>query len=142
MNDTAVSGFGSMPQRWEHVDGASGLRHRVRPAARDVQVIDDERQRRLFEQLQHPRRVDWIDRIGQSNVGEPGIGEHFGLAEFGAADADGAAVDLPARHHRALVGLRMRPHADAALIGRLLHAIDIGQRTRLVDEYRGRLKIQ
>ena len=87
-----------------------------------------------LEQRQHARRVDRVDRVGQPDVGEPCLGKHFGLAELGAADADRAAVDLPARDQRALVGLGVRPHADAAPVGGLLHAIDVGEHPRPLDE--------
>ena len=59
---------------------------------------------------------DWIERIGQPDVRDAGLGEHLGLAELRAADADGAALDLPARDQRALVRLGVRTEANAASV--------------------------
>ena len=52
----------------EDVDLASGAVHRLRPAARDVHVIHDERQARPVEQLDDALGVDGIERIGQADV--------------------------------------------------------------------------
>ena len=41
-----------------------------------------------------------LSGIGQPDVGDARVGEHFRLAEFRAADADRAALDLPAARPR------------------------------------------
>ena len=130
-----------MPQRWNPTSTLTrtstvrpARRHCVGPRARDVEVVDDEREVGALEELQHARRVDRADRVGHTDVGEPCRGKHLGLAELGAADADRAAVDLPARDQRALMGLGMRPHADAPPVGGLLHSIDVGHHPRTIDE--------
>jgi hypothetical protein len=48
-------------------------------------------------------------RRRQENRIDPGRCQCFGLAELGAADADRAAIDLPARDDRRLVCFRVRP---------------------------------
>ena len=125
----------------QHVDAAPGAGHRLGPRPRDRRVIDDERQRSLLEQGDDAIGVDGVDRVGQPDVGEAGVGEHFGFAKLGAADADSAAIDLPPRDDRALVGLRVRPHPDAALVGGVLHAVDVGKSPPAIDDHRRRGEI-
>ena len=60
----------------------------------------------------------------------PGVGEHFGLADLGAADADRAALDLPAGDDRRLVRLGVRPQRDARGVGERLHAVDVARSAR------------
>jgi hypothetical protein len=50
-----------------------------------------------------------VERIGESDVLDPGSREYFRFAELRAADANGARGDLPPRHDDALVGFRVWP---------------------------------
>ena len=77
---------------------------------------------------------DGIDGIGQTDVCDAGVDEHFRLADLGAADADRAAVDLPFRDDRRLVGLGVRPQLHAGAVGELLRAIDVALDARVVDQ--------
>jgi hypothetical protein len=121
----------------EHVHRTSGGSESCRPGTRHVHVIDDERQRRAFEQGDHARSVDGIDRVRQPDIGESRIGKDFGFAKLGAADTNGTAVDLPAGNHRTLVRFRVWAQPNAAAIGRFLHTIDIGEYPRLLDQNSG-----
>ena len=94
-----------------------------------------------IEQGQESRCVDRMNRVGKPDVGETCGREYFGLAKLGAANPDRSTIDLPARHHRALVGLGVRPQANAAAVGRILHPIDVAQRPLAVDDHRGRRQI-
>jgi hypothetical protein len=58
------------------------------------------------------------DRVGQEQVGDPGGGEHLGLADRGHGEPDGPVVDLPAGDLDALVGLRVRAQRQSAFPGR------------------------
>ena len=122
----------------QHVDLPAGAAHHPRPAARDVEVVDDEGEARAIEQREDAIGVDRVQRIGQPDVGNATLGEHLRLAELRAADADGAASDLRQREVRALVGLGVRPEALAARLRRLLHAIDVALETTLIDQHAGR----
>jgi hypothetical protein len=101
-------------------------------------MIDDERQMRAIEQRNQPISVVWIEWIGKPDVGDAVAGEHFRLAKLGAADANGAAVDLPPRDDRTLMRFGVRPQADAARVGGRLHPIEIAKCTRAIDNDRGR----
>ncbi len=94
----------------EHVHTPPRAHHRIRPLSRNGRVIDDERQACAIEQGDHAVRVRGIQGIRQPDVGDTALGEYFGLAEFRAADADGAAG-----------------------IGRRLHAVDVAQRAGAID---------
>ncbi len=118
----------------QHVHTPPRAHHRIRPLSRHGRVIDDERQARAIEQGDHAVRVRGIQGIRQPDVGDTALGEYFGLAEFRAADADGAAGDLPAGDDRALVRLGVRTQPHAARIGRRLHAVDVAQRACAIDE--------
>ena len=52
----------------QHVERAPGALHRLRPAARDVQVIDDERDRARDPSAPAARRVRRVNRIRQADV--------------------------------------------------------------------------
>ena len=77
---------------------------------------------RAIEQREHAVGVDRVERIGQPDVVDAGVGEDLGLAELRAADADGAARDLHAREvrrscasWRAAAGARPRASAAACM---------------------------
>jgi hypothetical protein len=82
--------------------------HRLGPAARDLEMIDDDRDRRAIHQGDDARRVGGIHRVRQPNVLDARLSEDLCLAELGAEDADGAAIDLPRRDNRRFVGLGVR----------------------------------
>ena len=52
---------------------------------------------------------DGMQRIGEADVRDAGVGEHLRLAELRAADADRAALELQARDFGRLVRLGVRP---------------------------------
>ena len=139
---------GSMPQRWKPTSTFTSTSS-VRPAraiASDQpratrRVIDDDRHRRAVHQRHQPRGVRRVHRIGQADVVDAGVGEHFGLAELRAADADGAALDLPARDDRRLVRLGVRPEPRAGGGGERLRAVEVVQETRAIDEDLRRRKL-
>ena len=120
----------------QHVDLALVHAHQARPAPRDIEVVDDEREPRAIEELEDAGGVGRVDRVGKPDVVDAGRGEDFGLAELRAADADRAARDLHAREVRRLVRLGVRPEADAPRVRRRLHAVDVLLEARLVDEDR------
>ena len=125
----------------QHLGALAGRRHRLRPAARDGEVVDDERDVRPLLQRQHAAGVGRRQRVGQADVGDAGVDEHLGLAELGAADAGGAGVDLPGGDHRALVRLGVRAQGHAGGGGGRLHAGDVGGKARLLHEYGRRAQI-
>ena len=121
----------------QHVErSAPRVTAQRRPRPRHRRIVDDERQRDAIGQREHAIGVDRVERIGQPDVGDARVGEHLGLAELGAADADRAALDLHPRDLRRLVGLGVRPQPHAARVGRRLHPIDVPLEPRRVDEYR------
>src|SRR5688572_9175325 len=99
-------------------------------------MIDDEGEARAVEQRNYAVGVRRIDRVGEPDVADARVSEHFRLTEFRAADANGAAVELPTRDDWALVRLGVRTKANAARIRRCLHAIKIAKRRRLLDQDR------
>ena len=119
----------------QHVHFALGALHRVRPSARHGRVIDDEGEVGAIEQRDHAVSVDGIERIGNPDVVDAGLGEDFRLAELRAADADRAARDLQPGERRALVRLGVRPQPQAARRRDLLHALDVAFDARLLDEH-------
>ena len=58
-------------------------------------MIDDEREVRAIEKRNHAIGVRGIDRVGEPDVLDACIREDFRLAQLRAANADGAAIDLP-----------------------------------------------
>jgi hypothetical protein len=125
----------------QHVHASSRGRDRRGPAPRNFQVIDDEREIGARQESEHAWGVDGMNRVGKSDVSEAGGGKHLGFAQLGAANADGAAIDLPARHFGALVSLGVRPNSNAAAIGGILQTVDVSQCPLAVDEHRGRRQI-
>ena len=69
-------------------------------------MIDDERQVGAAEKCNHAIGIGRIERIGKSNVRDSRAGEDFGFTKLGAANPNGAALDLPLRNQRALMRLR------------------------------------
>ena len=59
---------------------------------------------RAVHQREQRGGIDRVDRVGQADVVDAGVGEHLGFADLRAADADRAALDLPARDDRASCG--------------------------------------
>jgi len=121
----------------EHVEHRAGSGHRRRPAARDLEVVDDDRESRLLQQRHDARRIGGMHRVGQPDVLNPRVGHHLGLAELRAADAGGAGVDLPARDHRALVSLAVRSQAHARVLRERLHRHDVRTEPTTIDENPG-----
>src|SRR4029453_7839177 len=101
-------------------------------------MIDDERQASAIEQRDHAIGVRWIDRIGQPDVLEAGVSEHFRLAQLGAADAGGAVIDLPFRDERALVRLGVRTQSQRVPLRRIAHPLNVANGLLAVDQDRGR----
>ncbi len=116
---------------------------RIKPdqLARDIEVVDDEREPRAIEQLEDAVGVGRVDRVGQPDVVDAGRGKDFRLAELGAAHADRAPRNLHAGEVRRLVRLGVRPEADALRLCRRLHAVDVLFEARLVDEDGGRAEV-
>ncbi len=125
----------------EDVEDPAGALHRVRPSARHREMIDDDRDDRAIHQRDHTRRIERVDRIGQAHVGDAGVDEHFGLADLRAANAGGAALDLPPGNDGGFVRLRVRPEALTGRRGELLHAVDVALRARAIDHHLRRRKI-
>ena len=121
----------------EHVHLLARARHRLRPLPRHHGMIDDERELGSIEQRKHAIRIRWIERIGEPDVLDAGISEHFRLAELRAADADRAAIDLAFRHEWALVCLAMRTQANAIRVRRVLHSFDVVKEPPAIDQDRG-----
>jgi hypothetical protein len=92
----------------EHVERALLGRHRLRPRARHLGVVDDDREPCVGEERDDPVGTSGMDRVGQPDVGNPGGGHDLGLAEFGATDAHGAGLELPTCDRRTLVRLGVR----------------------------------
>ena len=84
----------------EHVEGATGAMHRLRPRPRHGQVIDDDRERGALHQGEHAGGVRRIDRIGEPDVADAGRRHHLGFADLGATDPGRAPLDLPLRDRR------------------------------------------
>src|SRR5262245_50212946 len=94
----------------ENIDLTARTRQLFGPGACDVEMIDDEREARAIEESDQAWGVHRMERVWNPDVFDARIDEHFNLAQLRAADADGAALDLPPGDERALVRLRMRPH--------------------------------
>ena len=82
-----------------------------------------------------------MDRIGQPDIGETGGDEDFGFADFRAADADRAALDLPARDDWRLVRLGVGAQSNARFVGQRLDARDVVRDARAIDQNLWREKI-
>ena len=117
----------------QHVEVASSAVHHVRPLPGDVETVHDNREPHAILERQYPVRVHGVGGVGQPDVLDAGVGEHLGLAQLGAAHADRARVDLQARDGGALVGLRVRPQADAGAGRARLHRADVGLEPRAID---------
>ena len=121
----------------QHVGLFASANHRLRPLLRHGQMIDDERELGPVEQRDHPVGICGTERIRQPDVRDTCIRKHFRLAKLRAANANGAAFQLPSRDERTLVCLGVRPEANAARIRLRLHAIEIAGRLRAIDQDRG-----
>jgi hypothetical protein len=119
----------------QHVERAAGALHRVRPAAGDVEMIDDDRDRRVVHQRQEARGVDRVDRIRQPDVVDARGDEHFSLADFRAADTHRATLDLPPRDHQRLVRLGVGTKLQACRRPEPLRGIDVPNKPRMIDQY-------
>ena len=125
----------------EHIHLALVDAHRIRPRARDVEIVDDEGEPRGIEQSQDAIDVGRIDRIGKTDVFDAGSGKDFCFPQLRAADADRAARDLHAGKVHGLVRLGVRPQPDTARRSRRLHAVDVSLELGLVDENGGGPKV-
>ncbi len=125
----------------QHVDLAARVRECAGPRARDIEVVDDERETHAIGERHRPPRVDWMNGIREPDVLDPGVGERLRFAELRAADPDRPARDLPPRDRRRLVRLRMRPQPLPLRIARRLHPIDIPLETGSLDQDGGGRKI-
>src|SRR5207249_4438567 len=118
----------------QHVKRAARFAHRIGPAARDVGVVDDDRDGGTIHERAETGGIRRLNRVRQTDVGNPGADEHLRLADLRAADAGRAAFDLPPGHDRRLVSLRVGAEAYARLGGERLGAINVRAKCRTVDE--------
>src|SRR5439155_18441888 len=118
----------------EHVEHAAGAPHRLRPPARDFQMVDDDRDRGAIHQRDQSRRVRRAHRVRQADVVDAGADEHLRFTDLRAADADGAAIDLPRGDDGRLVGLGMWTQPKSRGRSELLHALDVTQRAHAIDQ--------
>ena len=122
----------------EHIELPFRGDHRGRPRRGHVAVVHDDREANpAIEQRNDARGVGGIDRIGQPDVGNTRLGEHFSLAELRAAHASRAGVELHLRNGRALVRLRVRSQTHARARRERLHRGDVVLETRAIDEDSG-----
>ena len=122
----------------EHVELPLRGDHRRRPRRRHVAVVHDDRQpHAAIEQRDDARGVGGIDRIGQPDVANAGLGKHFSLAKLRAAHANRTGIELHLRDDRALVCLRVRPQTHARARREGLHRGDVVLKTRTIDENSG-----
>ncbi len=78
------------------------------------------------------------DLVGDEHVANAGGDEGLGLADFLAADADRAALDLGMRDVRALVRLRVRAQRNAGAAHGVRHQVEVAlERVQVDDERRG-----
>ena len=82
-----------------------------------------------------------MDGIRQPDIVDPGADEYFRFAGLRAADAGRTAIDLPLRHDRGFVRLRVRAQPNTGRRRELLRAVDIPHQTRAVNEDLRRRKI-
>ena len=122
----------------QHVHLAAGGGHRRGPAARDVEVVHDEREMSPIEERDQPIGVGRVERVGEPDVADAGVGKDLGFAELRATDADGALRDLQPRDFDGLVGLRVRAEPLAGGPCGRLHPLDVALGSRPVDEHAGR----
>ena len=119
----------------QHIHLLSRGHHGFGPATRHIHVIDDERKVGTIQQPKHAVGVRRIQRIGQPDVIDSGVGEHFCFAQLGAADAYCAAAYLQAREIGGFVSFRVRAQAQSVLVCSGLHPIDVALDARLIDQY-------
>jgi hypothetical protein len=125
----------------EHVQHSPRTARRIRPLPRDLHIVDDEREGDAPREREDPRGIDRMKWIGQPDVGDSGIREDFRLTQFGAADADGATLELQTCDSGRLVGFRVRPQPHAGGRRHLLDAIEVGEKARTIDDDLRRWKI-
>jgi hypothetical protein len=118
----------------QDVECSSGQAHGLRPAARDQQVVDDDRDGGAVHQTEDAFGVGRMDGIGQADVRDAGGGEDFRFPNFRTADTGGASVDLPAGDSRRLVRLDVRPQTRAGRFGKPLGALDIAADASLSEQ--------
>ena len=107
-----------------------------------VRVIGDDRDARLGAGLHQAADLAFADhRRGDQDVVDSGGGHDLGLAQLGAADADGAGGDLAARDLRRFMGLGVGPVGHARFPGHVLHAGDIAGKRVLVDHQDGGVEL-
>src|SRR6478672_4303478 len=78
----------------QNVHLAAGGGHRRGPAARDVEVVHDEREMSPIEERDRAIGVGRVEWIGEADVTDAGGGEHLGFAELRATDAHRAPGEL------------------------------------------------
>ena len=79
------------------------------------------------------------DIVGDEDVGAAGIGEHLGLGDLLAGEADGAERQLALREGRDLVGLDMGAGGKAGPRDERLAAHEIALDPLEIDEHRRRI---